>query len=189
MRALNWKEYVDYMQEIVNGHYTQPPYDKPDYHHYTKMNEVRQRRWLKANPLTQETVAAIKQINTPQQWVVITEPWCGDAAHIVPIIYLMSTLNNKITLWFQLRDSGSEIDKYLTNGSRSIPILIVRNAEGDELFYWGPRPKQGQELYLSLAARKASLDEMIVTLQNYYNADKSLSIQQEIVSLLSAHLQ
>lgn len=181
---MNWQEYLDYTHEIVNSTNPQPPYDNPDYHQYTKMNDARMRRWLKTNPLTEETKTIVKNISEPQQWIVITEPWCGDAAHIVPVIYLMSSLNDKISFRLQLRDSNSDIEKYLTAGTRSIPMLIVRNEKGEDIFYWGPRPKEGQELYLSLKERKADFEEVKVAIQNYYNGDKALSTQGEIAQLL-----
>ncbi|PVD51015.1 thioredoxin family protein [Terrimonas sp.] len=185
---MNWQQYLDYTHEILSEEKPQPPYDNPDYHHYTKMNDARMRRWVKTNPVTEETKAVLLQIQKPQQWIVITEPWCGDAAHIVPIIYLMSVQNNNITLQIQLRDSNSEIEQYLTGGTKSIPKLIVRDEKGKDLFSWGPRPREGQELYLSLRARKADFEETKVAIQNYYNNDKSLSTQKEIIALLKEQL-
>lgn len=184
---MNWQQYLDYTHEILNNKDPEPPYDNPDYHHYTKMNDTRMRRWLKTNPITEETKAVLQQIQRSQQWIVITEPWCGDAAHIVPIIYLMSRLNNNITLRIQLRDSGSEIEKYLTNGTKSIPMLIVRDENNKDLFHWGPRPEKGQELYLALRGRNADFEETKLAIQNYYNDDKSLSTQKEIIALLKTH--
>lgn len=183
---MHWNEYLDYTHQLLTADPPPPPYNNPDYHHYTKMNEARMKRWVKTNPITKETADVIKSINQLQHWVVITEPWCGDAAHIVPILYLMSSLNDKISFELQLRDSGSEIDRYLTNGSKSIPILIVRDEAGKDLFHWGPRPKEGQEMYLGLAAKKADFEVIKNAIQTYYNADKSLSTQSEIVALLNA---
>ena len=40
------------------------------------------------------------------------------------------------------RDQHPEVmDRYLTNGSRSIPIVIVLDEEFRELGHWGPRPR------------------------------------------------
>lgn len=139
---MNWQEYLGYTHNILNSAEPQPPYNNPDYYQYTKMNDARMRRWIKTNPITEETKAIVETIGEAQQWIIITEPWCGDAAHIVPVIYLMSTLNNNITLQLQLRDSNSEIENYLTNGTRSIPMLIVRNEKGEDIFHWGPRKRR-----------------------------------------------
>ncbi|MCH5596960.1 thioredoxin family protein [Niabella ginsengisoli] len=187
MKTLTWKEYLNYTHELLTAEPPVPPYDNTDYYHYTKMNETRMKRWLKANPITQETEVVVKSIKQPQHWTVITEPWCGDAAHIVPILYLLSELNDQIKFNLQLRDSDSEIESYLTNGSKSIPILIVRDVNGNDLFHWGPRPKAGQEMYLKLAEQKADFEVIKNAIQTYYNADKSLSTQNEIVELLKQH--
>ncbi|WP_460764758.1 thioredoxin family protein [Niabella terrae] len=186
-KNLDWQSYLDYTKEIISSTNPAAPYDNPDYLHYTLMNEKRMQRWLKANPITDETAAIIRSISTAQHWLVITEPWCGDAAHIVPILYLMSTLNEKIDFRLQLRDQDSEIEQYLTNGTRSIPMLIVRNATGQDIFHWGPRPKEGQEMYLALAARKADFEEVKTAIQHYYNKDKSLSTQREVAALLQSY--
>lgn len=185
---MNWEEYLAYTHQLLTADPPPAPYNNPDYHHYTKMNETRMKRWIRTNPLTEETSQVVKSISRSQKWVVITEPWCGDAAHIVPILYLMSTLNSNIHFELQLRDSESEIDRYLTNGSKSIPILIVRDENGTDLFHWGPRPKEGQEMYLDLAAKKADFEVVKNAIQTYYNADKSLSTQREITALLKTYL-
>lgn len=186
---MNWNGYMDLTHEIVNSKNPQPPYDDSNFHHYTIMNETRMNRWLKVNPITNETASIVAAIEKPQTWVVITEPWCGDAAHIVPILYLMSTLNDKITFRLQLRDSDSEIEKYLTNGKKAIPILIVRDEAGNDLFSWGPRPADGQEVYDTLAAQKADVEEIKSAIQVFYNNNKSLSTQQEVADRLKAFVQ
>ena len=188
MKTMSWDEYVVFTHEILNSNTPLPPYDEADYYQYTKMNETRMKRWVKTNPLTEETIAVVKSIEQPQHWIVISEPWCGDAAHTVPIMYLMSQLNDKITFEIQLRDSGSEIDQYLTNGSKSIPILIVRDKDGKDLFQWGPRPKGAQTIYTELSAKKLDFEEIKTAIQNYYNGDKSISTQKEILSMLQSVL-
>lgn len=185
---MTWNEYLNYTQEILSAGNPAAPYDNPDYLDYTKMNDARMRRWLKTNPITEETINTIRGIHKPQHWVVITEPWCGDAAHITPILYLMSELNDRISMELQLRDAHSEIDHYQTNGTKSIPILIVRDEAGKDLFHWGPRPADAQQMFHELKERNADFEEIKFAIQNYYNNDKSISIQQEVTTLLREHL-
>lgn len=184
MTTMNWSEYLAYTRDLLTHPNPPSPYDNPDYFHYTKMNETRMRRWLKTDPINAETRAIVEQLNQPQRWIVITEPWCGDAAHIVPILYLMSQLNANIQFELQLRDHGSEIDRYLTNGSKSIPILIVLDERDEDLFHWGPRPREGQQMYLDLVARQSDFEVIKNAIQTYYNADRSLSTQKEVSDLL-----
>lgn len=184
---MNFQEYAALFDNILNAEKPTPPYDNADYFQYTKMNRSRMNRWLKQNPLTEETKAVIASISQKQQWIVITEPWCGDAAHIVPILYLMSGENDHISFSLQLRDSGSEIEQYLTGGTRSIPILIVRDANGNDLFHWGPRPAAAKKVYEALKEKKADFEETKIALQQVYNSDKSTGIQQEVCTLLQQH--
>ncbi|HRN47338.1 MAG TPA: thioredoxin family protein [Niabella sp.] len=183
---MTWQDYLKYFEEILNAENPSEPYNDDEYYQYTKLNWSRSNRWLKHSPLTEESKAVVKAIKDKQIWELITEPWCGDAAHIVPIVYLLSAENPNIQLNLQLRDNGSEIDKYLTNGSKSIPILIVRDAVGKDLFHWGPRPASAKKIYEDLKKVNGSYEEIKVAHQNFYNQDKAREIQEEITTLLKS---
>ena len=115
---------------------------------------------------------------------MITEPWCGDASHIVPFIQMMAELNPLIHVDYELRDAEpNRINEYLTNGSKAIPKLIIRNGEGKDLATWGPRPAECQVLYKELHESKAPFEEVKIALQNWYNEHNGVEIQQEITAL------
>lgn len=153
---------------------------------YTKMNLKRLERWLSKGELTEETKTIIAKINEKQHWIVLTEAWCGDAAHSLGFIHKMAELNPNITLEWKLRDENLELmDDYLTNGGRSIPKLIVRNKNGNDLFNWGPRPKHIQKQYLELKANGEPYENISIELQKLYNKDKGIAIQQEITSKIN----
>ncbi|WP_039054608.1 thioredoxin family protein, partial [Sphingobacterium sp. T2] len=119
------------------------------------------------------------------QWILITEPWCGDAAHSVPQIYNMVKDNANIALDIQLRDEEPFlINSYLTNGGKSIPKLVIRNSKGEDLAVWGPRPDKLQHMFLELKEKNASMDEIKEVIQKWYNEDKGQEIQRELVQLL-----
>jgi hypothetical protein len=97
----------------------------------------------------------------------------------------LASLNSLINLSFQLRDSPeSEIDSYLTNGTKSIPILIGRQ-NGNDLFVWGPRPATCQKLIDSLKDQEVDFNTMKEEIQKWYNADQGRLIQSEIIELLN----
>jgi hypothetical protein len=171
--------------DILTKRNTKAPYDNPDYLHYVQMNKARSDRWLKKNPVSEETIAGIKSIDTPQNWILITEPWCGDAAHSTPIIYLMSELNPNISLDIVLRDSSELIESYLTNGGKSIPKLVVRDENGNDLFDWGPRPAEAQQIVMDMKANNQPYAEVNKVIQNWYNKDKAVSIQSELNELFA----
>jgi len=188
---MNFTQYQDYHHGILaRDEAARPaPYDNPDYFDYTRMNWQRSARWLKTGVLNDETLAAAASIRSPQKWIVITEPWCGDAAHIVPFLYLIAQTNPLIQIVFELRDQEPfRIDQYLTRGGRSIPKLIIRDEHDHDLATWGPRPAGCQEIYDRLMEEKADFETVKTALQNWYNADKGTEIQREISRLILSAL-
>ncbi len=155
-----------------------------NYQHYIPLNKSRFTRSLKQGVITQELTEVIRAINEKQDWVIITEPWCGDAAQIVPYLFKIAALNPHINVVVQLRDSHSEIESYLSNGKMSIPKLIVRNKQGIDLFTWGPRPQKLETIYLELINKNENIDDIKTILQKWYNDDKGKKIQEEIMELI-----
>lgn len=181
---MNFKVYNQQFDAILNGEITKAPYDNNAFVNYVKLNQGRIHRWYKKGELLPELVEAINSISSPQTWVYITEPWCGDAAHAQAFIQMASDLNPMIKVEVQNRDNGSEIDAYLTNGGKSVPKLIVRNNEGKDLFEWGPRPKEAQELFYRIKDDASmTMDDKKIALQQWYNKDKGQSMQQELLNL------
>jgi len=179
---ITWQEYTASFDQVLNVATPPPPYDNPAYLDYLKLNHSRQNRWLKRGILLQELVELIQQ-QSAQQWILITEAWCGDAAHSNPFIYKLSELNPSIQLIVYQRDATPHIiNDYLTNGGKSIPILVVRNSEGNDLFVWGPRPRPCQSIFLALKAQQAPFEEQKITLQNWYNKDAGHTLQTELLT-------
>jgi len=181
---MKFQSYLDYFKEIIYNIQPPPPYDDALYIDYTKLNWSRVNRWLKSGQIIKEMSDAIKSINKKQTWIIITEPWCGDAAHIVPFIEIIAKTNPLITTDYELRDTAPfRIDQYLTNGSKSIPILIIRDEHGKDLFKWGPRPTEAQIAFKKLADEGADFETTKLALQHWYNQDKGQSMQKELVDL------
>lgn len=186
---INWYEYLSSFEDILNRKLTKKPYDNEAYIEYVKLNKSRMNRWLRTGLLKGSTQQTIDKIREVQNWYIITEPWCGDAAHSVPFIYLLSELNQNIKLTLILRDSEPEwIERYLTNGSRSIPKLIVRNNYDEDLFTWGPRPKECQLLISELKKQQISDEDIKTRAQEWYNKNKGISLQEEIRNKIELHL-
>lgn len=109
---------------------------------YTELNNSRMRRWDKTLNFDGLYLEPIKAIDRPLNWVVLTESWCGDAAHILPVMNKLAQLNDHIKLQIVLRDDHPQLmDAYLTDGTMSIPKLIIQECEtGEILGPWGSRP-------------------------------------------------
>jgi len=181
---MNWNQYTSLFESILSKEYTDAPYDNEFYLNYTSLNDARQKRWFKRGKLSDEFKAEIEKISEKQEWILITEPWCGDASHINPFIKMAADLNDNINLTINLRDAeDSLIDQYLTNGvSKSIPILVVRDKSGNDLFVWGPRPKDAQALLLEHKNDDTkSNEDKKIEFQAWYNKNKGVDIQTELV--------
>lgn len=186
---MTFEDYLRYFRTIIDkaNEEQTAPYDNPDYIDYTRMNWSRMNRWLKTGKLSEELSAIIRAIREPQHWIVITEPWCGDAAHSVPFFHMLAELNPLIRVDYELRDSEPfRINGYLTHGSKSIPKVIFRNAAGEDLAVWGPRPAGCQEVYAGLTAQNADFDTIKTAIQKWYNADKGVEMQAELAAELKA---
>jgi len=184
---MTFSEYKAYFESIVQkpAEEQAAPYDNPAYIDYTRLNWSRMNRWMKTGKLSTEFSNLIHDIQATQQWLIITEPWCGDAAHNIPFLEMGAALNPLISLSYELRDGEPHsINRYLTNGSKSIPKLVVRDEAGTDLAIWGPRPVDCQAIYSRLIAQQADFEEIKVAIQNWYNADKGIQLQQELVALL-----
>ncbi len=186
---LNVAEYDRYFSAILNASVHWHPYDNPDMLHYVELNKSRHDRWMKKGELLPETIDIIKTIRKPLTWILITEPWCGDAAHSVPFILKMAEQSRTVNLELRLRDSeGSEIERYLTNGAKAIPLLIVRNEFGEDLFTWGPRPDEARLLRQRLTEHGSDPDTVKITLQKWYNVDQGRTLQKELTERLQEYV-
>lgn len=182
---MNYAEYKELFETILEASEKTAPYNDEMYFNYTKLNRTRSKRWDKQELTNEKVLSKLKQIIQPQHWIIITEPWCGDAAHIVPILIKMTKENNLISYDIQLRDTEPYlIEKYLTNGTKSIPKLIVKDKDGKDVFVWGPRPKGAQEVVNVMKSQNSDFEQTKIALQNWYNDNKAEEICNEISRLL-----
>ena len=98
----------------------------------------------------------------------------------------MADYAENVNLHIILRDDNADVmNEYLTNGARSIPMLIVLDNNYSELFVWGPRPKELQNLVYEFKKQdNFDIEELKKNVQMWYFNDKSLSTQKEIINLL-----
>jgi hypothetical protein len=152
---------------------------------YSKLNDKRMKRLDKTSKLTQETVVALKSIDAPVTWLVLTEGWCGDAAQSLPVINKIASESTQITLKIILRDDHEELmNHFLTNGGKSIPKLIVLNAKNEVLNTWGPRPSVATKMVKNYKEKHGQLDASFKQdLQIWYNKDKGVNIQENMLDL------
>lgn len=185
---MTYDQYLELNERILIDPNPGPPYDNPVYLNYARLGMSRMKRWDKTMRFSDAFLHALKQVDQPQLWIMITEPWCGDAHPVVPAIAMLPSVNPLISYDLQLRDSEPFlINSYLTNGGKSIPKLIVRDQNGNDLFTWGPKPEGARLLTLELKGAGVHYDTIATELQNWYNRDKGMSFQQELISLMTLY--
>ncbi len=155
--------------------------------HYSKLNDARMNRLDKTIVVPPENVERLKLLRKKYIWLVLSEGWCGDAAQILPIMHKMEVLSDNIDFKVVLRDENEELmNLFLTDGAKSIPKLIVLDAENLQVLgSWGPRPQAAIDLVKNYKATFGVIDEKIKTnLQMWYLTDKGLSTQREILEIM-----
>lgn len=179
---MKWSEFLVLFEKIDRGEIKESPYDNPEKIAVVRLNMRRISRWLKKdNLLLPETIAAINSIKQKQTWHLIIEPWCGDGAHVAPVVAKMAAESPFIEFNIVLRDGPNNmIDDYLTNGAKAMPILVVRDCNQNDLFHWGPRPKGCLNLVNAQKLSDLSSEEKKIEQQKWFNADEGVEIQQEI---------
>jgi hypothetical protein len=188
--TFSYPEYMQLMERLVLEKRTTGPKQSEDLAHYTKMNLQRMQRLNKTVVLNEDLVSLITKVHEPQTWYILTEAWCGDAAQLLPVFAAMARINPLINIQLLLRDENPDfMDIYLTNAARSIPKLVALDSEFNELFQWGPRPAGAQQLLYDYKANPEKTYKVFSEeIQRWYIADKTQSVQAEMLSLLQGVL-
>mgnify|MGYP000548378505 FL=1 len=153
---------------------------------YSLLNDKRMSRLDKKTKLSEATVDVLKKTKEKQTWLLITEGWCGDAAQIAPVINKMSLATDKVDLKVVLRDENEDLmNQFLTNGSKSIPKLVVLNEQDEVISSWGPRPSIATKMVIDYKEKHGGLDaDFKRDLQVWYNKNKGENIQEDMLAFL-----
>ena len=186
--GLSYSEYIAGLERQLKKN---PENDKML--NYVYLNLKRMKRIEKQYEVAPYLSKLVQKIDLPVTWLVITEGWCGDAAHVLPVLNHMSELSFKPKLKIILRDEHPELmDKYLTNGARSIPKVLAVDKNGEVVSMWGPRPSSAQKIvedYKNGESEYASYDELSVALQKWYHYNKYTQFESEIVDFIEPQIR
>jgi Thioredoxin len=153
--------------------------------HYTKLNLQRMNRIEKTFVPETTTLNFFSALKKPNKWLIIAEGWCGDAAQTLPVISKLASLNSLIDLRIVLRDQHLDLmDQHLTNGTRSIPKLLIMDEHNLVLETWGPRPLEAKNMVLDFKAKGLPHDEWVEKVHAWYAKDKGKSTEREIVYII-----
>jgi hypothetical protein len=187
-KALDYTNYRALVESLFKSGKSTGLVQNDELLHYSELNIHRMNRVEKTVQLTEELKSTLSKFSTPQIWLVLTEGWCGDAAQTVPVFSIIEKQYPNIKLKLLLRDENLELmDLFLTNGSRSIPkLLIIDVLSHDLVAQWGPRPQEASILINDLKAANAEFSEMKEKLHLWYAKNKGIALQSELTELLES---
>lgn len=156
-------------------------------------NEVKENRplWEGVYRKTWVPQWAIERAGEPGgEWklLVLAEDWCGDAANSVPVLARLAEAVPNWEMRVAKRDKRPDLmDRYLTNGSRSIPIAAVLDSAWEPVARWGPRPEALQQRVLEQKrAGDLSLEEIYRDARAWYARDAGESTLRELFEQVEA---
>ncbi|MBC2844299.1 thioredoxin family protein [Winogradskyella flava] len=186
-KSISYAEYRALVSQLVEENSTTGSDKSEAMVNYTMLNDRRMRRWDKAVKVSDESKTKVENFDKKVTWLVITESWCGDAAHIMPVINKVAEINGHIDYRIVLRDENDNLmNQFLTNGGKAIPKLIMIDTDtNDVLDTFGPRPSVATEMVKTYKAEHGILTpEFKEDLQRWYNKDKGQSTIEDLVNLL-----
>ena len=185
--SYTYQEYKELVSKLLNEGKSTGTNQTDDLLNYSLLNDRRMKRWDKTVKLESHIIDKVSEAVLNVTWLVITEGWCGDAAHALPVLNRIAELNKGIDLKLVLRDDHEELMQlFLTNESKSIPKLIIYdNHKREVLHTWGPRPSEATKLVNDYKAEHGSLDPVFKQeLQMWYNKNKGKNIAEDISELI-----
>jgi len=131
-------------------------------------------------------VERVEALGGDWRLLTIAEDWCGDASNTVPVVVRFVEAASNLDLRILKRDENPELmDNYLTNGSRSIPVVIVLDADARPVGHWAPRPAELQEWVVrEKRSGERPSKEIYRDARRWYARDKGESTLRELIEIL-----
>lgn len=187
-KGISYAQYRADVEELVANNSTSGNEKTEALIDYTMLNDRRMRRWDKTIKISEDVKAKVATYKKNVTWLVLTESWCGDAAHVIPVINKIAELSDNIDLLLVYRDENEDLmNQFLTNGGKSIPKLtMIDNDSEDVIGTFGPRPSQATQLVSDYKDKHGLLTpEFKEELQHWYNSDKGKNSVEDLLNLLN----
>jgi len=184
--GISYQEYINLINSLVAEEKTTGTEQSAQRIGFTKLNASRMRRLDKTVKIPYNVLSLLQKINEKQTWLVLLESWCADGAQTIPVLNKLAEIASNIDLKIVLRDEHPELmDNFLTNGTRSIPKLIILNANYDVITSWGPRSTVASQMVAAYKKEHGKIDDSFKEdLQVWYNKDKGVTIINELIEII-----
>ena len=188
LKAVSYKEFREQVATHVKNGTSSGPYQSEALSHYTLLNNSRMKRLDKTIKISGEIIEKFQDYKGNLTWLVLTESWCGDAAHSMPVMNKLAELARDIDFRVLYRDENEALmNQFLTNGSMSIPKLIVFDNDTKEVINdWGPSPSSVIEMTNDFKKDNDALtSEFKKEIQLWYNQNKGKSIAGDLEKMIA----
>jgi hypothetical protein len=133
--------------------------------------------------------ALAAQNGAPLRLLALAEDWCGDASNTLPVLARLADLVPGVELRLLRRDENPDLmNRYLTNGTRSIPIVIALDPEFREIGHWGPRPRELQQWVMDELRRGRPKSELYPEIRKWYARDRGETTLREVLGAAGREL-
>lgn len=186
-KSMSYEAYRNLVIQLVEQKSATGDENSKDRVDFTKLNDRRMRRWDKTLKVNEKAKKRLADFETSVTWLVITESWCGDAAHVMPVLNKISEINTNIEMKVVLRDENPELmDMFLTDGGKAIPkVIMIDNESGEVLDTFGPRPSEATGYVKRFKAANGALTpDFKEDLQHWYNSDKGQTVVEDVIQML-----
>ena len=184
-KAISFDEYFKKTEEIVNKKEEELTDDEKKMLKYYQLGVQRMSRMIKIYKPNEEQLQKLSEKNFKGKFLIISEGWCGDAGQTVPAVSLFFQGKNEVRIIY--RDENLDlIDQFLTNGTRSIPIVIILDENDNVITHWGPRPAHGAELLKKHKTdpKNDTKEQFYNDIQVYYSKNRGIDVINEILELI-----
>jgi hypothetical protein len=136
-------------------------------------------------PIHPEALARVSAAGGRWRLLVLADDWCGDAVNTLPVIARLAEAAPSLELRILGREHLLEImDRHLTRGARSIPVVVLLDEAGEERGWWGPRPRVLQDWFDSEGRLLEKL-ERYREIRRWYARDRGATTSSEIAEMVA----
>ena len=118
------------------------------------------------------------------RFLALAEDWCADGANTLPFLSRLVDAVPGLELRVLSREGNPDLmDAHLTDGARSIPVVMVLDQAYREVGWWGPRPAPLQGYFLR-ELKPLPQEERFPKLRAWYARDRGRTSLGEILDLI-----
>ncbi|RMH20063.1 MAG: thioredoxin family protein [Gemmatimonadetes bacterium] len=160
--------------------------EAPDFRAYLETVEKNRELWhgvYERVHLPEDLVNEARALGRGWRLLALSEDWCGDAVNTLPVVARLAEAVGWPLRVLGRDDNPDLMDAHLTDGrSRSIPVVIVYDADFNEVGWWGPRPREIQAW--TMAHRELPSDERYREIRRWYAKDRGASTVRELLEVV-----